>query len=134
MTEARAMSTGQTVARTGRSVSMLAAALCLLLTACQSMAPRTATQPAVPTEGNGALMNYIADQPYVTVEPAYRAIYILWKGEVFEGDFQPLADQLTAAGIVQPTWNHAPTHCSAAAPSDTCSVARPTSVPDSTGG
>ena len=73
------------------------------------MSPRGATTPPpVPIEGNGALAEYIADQPYVTVEPAYRATYILRNGEVFEGDFAALTESLKADEIVHAGWEYAP--------------------------
>ncbi|MGD8452974.1 MAG: hypothetical protein PVJ57_14235 [Phycisphaerae bacterium] len=78
----------------------------LLLSGCQAPGPRATTQPAVPTEGNGALAEYIADQPYVTVEPAYRAVYILWKNEVFDGDFAALTDALEAGSVIPGGWDY----------------------------
>lgn len=82
--------------------------LCLLL-GCQAVGPRAATtQPAVPVEGNAALTEYIADQPFVTVEPAYRAVYVLRHGEVFEGDFAALTDVLRDSRIIGSGWNRRP--------------------------
>jgi len=83
--------------------------LLLLLPACQTMTPRgAAPQLAVPTDGNGALMDYIADQAYVTVEPAYRAVYILWRNEIYAGGFAELTEELRAAGIVKREWDYPP--------------------------
>lgn len=78
------------------------------LCGCQAAGPRlsSTTQPAVPTEGNGALAEYIADQPFVTAEPAYRAVYILRNGTVFEGDYPALADQMQADGLIGNGWDH----------------------------
>lgn len=85
------------------------AALGLFLSGCQAAGPRLATtQPTVPTEGNGALAEYIADQPYVTVEPAYRAVYILWKNEVFDGDFDALTGALVSGGVIRSGWDYPP--------------------------
>ena len=87
--------------------AFLVVTLGLTLPACQVTSPHLATtQPAIPTDGNGALAEYIADQPFVTVEPAYRAVYILWKGEVFEGDFHALTEALAAGGIITQRWNY----------------------------
>jgi len=81
----------------------------LLLPACQTTRPRGATtQPDVPREGNGALFEYVAGQPYVTVEPAYRAIYLLWKGDPLTGDFEALTQALVEARIVRPEWKYPP--------------------------
>lgn len=99
-------------ARCGFVASWLRGGLILplgLLLGCQAAGPRAATtQPAVPVEGNAALTEYIADQPFVTVEPAYRAVYVLRHGEVFEGDFAALTDALRDSRIIGSGWNHRP--------------------------
>ncbi len=88
--------------------AMLIVTLGVGLCGCQAAAPRlsSTTQPAVPTEGNGALAEYIADQPFVTAEPAYRAVYILRNGTVFEGDYPALTDELRAGGLIGNGWDH----------------------------
>ncbi|MFH1748796.1 MAG: hypothetical protein ABIG44_17315 [Planctomycetota bacterium] len=82
---------------------LLTAMIVVGLCGCQAASPRlsSTTQPAVPTEGNGALAEYIADQPYLTAEPAFRAVYILSNGTVFEGDYGTLAGQLQADGLIK---------------------------------
>lgn len=76
-----------------------ATALLLVLTGCYTGSRRAADQGMVPRD-NAALTEYIANQPYVTAEPGYRATYVLWKGEPFEGEYAELAAQLRAARII----------------------------------
>jgi len=81
--------------------------LCLVTAGCQTTVPhRPTTRPDVPLDSNSALMNHIADQPFVTVEPAYRAAYILWQGDVYEGDFAALSSELEEGRIVGKSWDH----------------------------
>lgn len=68
----------------------------------------TATHPAPPPEDNVSLLHYIADQPYVTAEAGYRAVYILWKREEFNGGFEELAAQLLSGRIIDGVWKHHP--------------------------
>ncbi|MBU0639728.1 MAG: hypothetical protein KKB50_12750 [Planctomycetes bacterium] len=94
-------------AASGGGIVLLSAA-CLLLGACRAAMPHApTTQPAVPTDGNAALMGYIGEQAYVTAEPAYRAIHILWRGDFFEGDFEALSAALREGGVIAPGWRHA---------------------------
>jgi hypothetical protein len=76
----------------------------LLLSGCHAASPRTA-QPAVPTETNAELVEYISDLPYVTAESAYRAVYILAKGAVFEGDYDALTTAMESDGLIGRGWN-----------------------------
>ncbi|MFQ5806106.1 MAG: hypothetical protein ACE5I3_06625 [Phycisphaerae bacterium] len=80
--------------------------LALLLTGCRAAAPRTATQPAVPTDTNAELVEYISDLPYVTAESAYRAVYILANGEIFQGDYDTLEAEMLDARLIGTTWNY----------------------------
>lgn len=81
------------------------AAVVLLLTGCQALAPRHAMAEAVPTDSSAALMEYIADEPYVTAEPGYRAAYALWRGESFDGDYAALTDVLRDGKIIGRSWD-----------------------------
>lgn len=87
--------------------AVLAAGL-LAFPGCASMQP-TASQPAMPTESNAELTEFISNQAFVTAESAYRSIYILWKGEPFSGDFDSLRSALEAGKVISPLWGHAPT-------------------------
>lgn len=87
-------------------VASLTAVACL--TACRVTIPRSASAPALPETGNADLMEYIGGLPLLTAEPAYRAVHILWKGEVFEGDFATLTGALEENRIVDPGWKHGP--------------------------
>jgi len=80
------------------------ALLCASLSACRAMLPRATTQPTVPG-GNAALIQHISEQPYVTAEAAYRAIYVLWQGELFDGDFAALSEALLEGGMIDKTWS-----------------------------
>jgi hypothetical protein len=88
----------------------LAAAALLLamigLPGCASM--RAASQPAVPAESNAELVDYISDQPFVTADAGYRAVYVLWKGQPFSGDYSGLQSELVNGAIAAGAWNHDP--------------------------
>ncbi len=80
----------------------------VLLAGCQAAQRHAATQPAVPRAGNAELVAYISDQPYVTAEAAYRAVYILSKKTAFDGDFAALASAMQSDGLVARQWQYAP--------------------------
>jgi hypothetical protein len=77
-----------------------------LLAGCRAALPRAADQTVVPTDTNAELVEYISDQPYVTAEAAYRAVYILANGEIFQGDFDTLAADMRADGLVGHGWGY----------------------------
>lgn len=79
-----------------------------LLAGCQAAGPHAATVAVIPSDTNAELVEYISDQPYVTAEAAYRAVYILSKGEIFDADYDTLATEMEASGLVGKTWNYAP--------------------------
>lgn len=87
--------------RTALLVGML---LAPLLTSCRVAQPRATTQPTVPTDTNAELIEYISEQPFVTADSAYRAVYILWKNQVFDGDFESLAAEMEAGKIAGRGW------------------------------
>jgi hypothetical protein len=87
--------------RTPLLVGVLAAPL---LTGCRAAGPRAATPSVVPTDTNAELVEYISDQPYVTAEAAYRAVYILANGEIFQGDFGTLTGEMKTGGLVGSAW------------------------------
>lgn len=96
------------VQRLGRPVALITlSALMLAVSGCHAPG-RSTTAAEVPRNSNAELVAYIADQPFVTAEPAYRAVYVLWKGEPFSGDFEALADTLRGAGVVSKDGRHAP--------------------------
>lgn len=82
----------------------------VLSAGCRVTLMRSTTQPAVPTDQNAELMAFIGEQPYVTAEPAYRAVYILWKGAdaMFRGPYEELQAELEAARIIDPIWKLPP--------------------------
>jgi len=87
----------------------LSAGLAAALFGCAAGGPRAATtQPDAPLDTNAELIEYISNQPHVAAEPAYRAVYILWKNEVYQGEFSNLAQQLEGAKIVSATWGLQP--------------------------
>ena len=96
------------VQRLGHPAALIASSVLMLaVSGCQAPG-RSTTAAEVPRDSNAELVAYIADQPFVTAEPAYRAVYVLWKGEPSSGDFDALADTLRAAGVVSKHWRHAP--------------------------
>lgn len=91
----------------------LAASLAAGLVGCQSTQPRASSMASlpesgpVPTDSSAALMDYIGGQPLVTADAGYRAAYMLWQGEMFDGDFPALRRELIAAQVIDDCWNHA---------------------------
>ncbi len=87
---------------------LVAGALLLLgLCGCQSFMAHATSQPAVPG-GNAELMEHISNQPYVTADAGYRAVYVLWKGEASTAEFASLTGELEAGGVVANGWHLAP--------------------------
>lgn len=82
----------------GATVLVPFSILVLGVAGCQAPG-RTGPVAEVPRDSSAELVAFIADQPFVTAEPAYRAVYVLWKGEPFSGDFDALADTLRSAGV-----------------------------------
>ena len=78
-----------------------------LLMGCQAAGPHAANPVAVPSETNAELVEYISDQPYVSAEAAYRAVFILAKGEIFHGDYEALATEMRGNGLIGQTWSYA---------------------------
>ncbi len=86
-----------------------AALLFVLLPACRTTAPRAASQPAPPPHENALLIEYIGEQPFVTADSGYRAVYSFWKnGESFEGEFEALAALLVENKIASGAWHQTP--------------------------
>ncbi len=95
----------------GRTVLLAGPLLIVAFAAgCRVTLMRSGPQPAVPTDQNAELMEFIGDQPYVTAEPAYRAVYILWKGAdaMFRGSYEELQSELEEARIIDPLWKLPP--------------------------
>lgn len=89
------------------TLARLACATTLLAAGCHGP-PRATSQPSLHEYGNAALVYYLNNQPFVTAEAGYREVYVLWKKQMFEGDFPALSETLRAGRIVDATWNHAP--------------------------
>ncbi|TWT41209.1 hypothetical protein RAS1_39030 [Phycisphaerae bacterium RAS1] len=74
---------------------------------CRATLSHGATsQPAeaLPRSGNAELMEYIGEMPFVSAEAAYRAVYVLHTGEVFNGDFAALGGKLAELKIIDGGW------------------------------
>lgn len=93
-------------------IRTLALAACLAtlagLSGCASM--RATSQPAIPAASNAELVDFISDQPFVTAEAGYRAVYVLWKGEPYAGDYSGVQSELVNGKIAASIWNHDPGH------------------------
>ncbi len=87
-------------------VVLLAAGLMFLSNGCAP--PRATGMAAVPNNANAELMDYIGDQPFVTAEAGYRAAYVFWKGQPYDGDFAGVRGELVGGGIASGTWSHDP--------------------------
>lgn len=80
--------------------------MALLSAGCQpARTTIAASQPAIPAGTNAELMSHISEQPYLTAEAAYHAIYIYWKGEPFKGGFAALTAELAGGRIIGSHWN-----------------------------
>lgn len=91
------------------TVDRISATIVIALAISGCAAPRAAAPvPADALRGNAALVEHIADSPYVTAEAAYRMAYLLRHDAAFEGDFSALASSLIEAGIARKHWRHAP--------------------------
>lgn len=101
----------QTNALTGfkraRTIALIGVAVVIVSGCAGPNGSVVTTQPA-PPEGNAALLHFIADQPYVSAEAGYRAVYILWKREEFVGSFDEITTTLRDGKIIASGWNHEP--------------------------
>jgi len=109
---------GRTIARThrsrtavarrrssGRLLGLAAAALAVVLGGCQT--PEATSTVDVPRSGNAELVLHISNQPFVTAEAAYRAVYLLAKGQPFAGEFDELAQTMKEEKLIGP-WAYGP--------------------------
>lgn len=96
--------------RLTRFTFVLLASAGFCLNGCRSTMSHSDSQGVVPAESNAELIEYIAEQPFVTAEAAYRSIYILSKGQVYSGDFGGLTETLASEKIVSPMWRHSADH------------------------
>lgn len=72
---------------------------------------RATAMTPVPNNANAELMEYIGDQPFLTAEAGYRAAYVFWKGQPFDGDFAGVRGALVDGGIAAGSWSHDPADC-----------------------
>ena len=90
-----------------RTLAAAAGLLCsVALSGCATM--RATSQPAMPAASNAELVDYISDQPFVTAEAGYRAVYVLWKGQPYSGDYSGIQSELINGNIAAGGWNHDP--------------------------
>lgn len=85
-----------------RYAALICTTLAVALAGCAA-SMRASPIPTIPA-GNAELIENITDTPHVTAEQGYRAIYTLWKGALFEGDFGALTSSLESGRIVDPNW------------------------------
>lgn len=83
------------------------ACLPVFLAGCQASLPTRANAPT-PPRGNAELMEFLSNQSVVCAEPAYRAVYMLWTGDAFDGEFEALRDRFIEEKIAVRSWKHAP--------------------------
>jgi hypothetical protein len=91
------------------STALLVVVLSAVLSGCQS--PHAPSDPPPPRAGSAELILYIVNEPFVTAEPAYRAIFALAQGEAFTGEFGELTDKLREGGLIGKDWTHAADQC-----------------------
>jgi hypothetical protein len=88
-------------------VVALATLALVALCGCQTGGLHATSRPAVPRDGSARLIMYITDQPFVTAEPACRAVHALAKKEPFAGDYDALLETLRSAGWAPRNWSPA---------------------------
>ncbi len=81
-----------------------AAAVTTLISIVGCASPQRRDGTPVPKADNAELMSHIADAPFVTAEAGYRAAYIVWRAEAFDGEYAALAQQLERGGLIG-DWN-----------------------------
>jgi hypothetical protein len=81
--------------------------LTVATTGCHATGMHATSQPAVPAAGNAELVQYVSNQPYLTAEPAYRAVYALAHGQAFAGGFDELTAALVAENVIGKDWEYA---------------------------
>lgn len=91
-----------------RTGCRLLAGLALCLGGCAMRTPHVTSAPVVPADGNAELMEYIADQPFVTAEAAYRAVWLMIETEPYSGSFDDLTHELVQRKIAADSWHYAP--------------------------
>ncbi len=87
--------------------TIISFALLGTLAGCCTLAPAV----DVPRDSNPALIAHISNQPCVSAEAGYRAVYVLAHGTLFDGDFEQLSSKLEGEEIVAPRWQHEPRRC-----------------------
>lgn len=89
----------------GALASIALFAALLPVAGCQSLhATESEVGPPLAELDNPSLVERIQKQPWITADAGYRAIYVVWKGEVFSGDFGALQQELVDGHIVSHTW------------------------------
>jgi hypothetical protein len=78
------------------------------LVGCQAHGPRATGPLDVPRDSSAELVTHIADEPYVTAEAGYRAIYALAHGEMYDGEFDELTEVLRGEYLIDRTWDYPP--------------------------
>ena len=84
---------------------------CLLLAGCQIGGVHAPSETPPPRGSSARLVNYISDQPFVTADSGYRAIYTLAKNAEFTGDFPELTQTLSSDGLIGKDWNYSADRC-----------------------
>ncbi len=84
--------------------------LCHLVTlaGCQATLPESKYRQDPVPRGNADLIDFISEQPLVTGEPVYRAVYILSQGEPHAGSFEEVKAALIEKEMAREEWNHGP--------------------------
>ncbi len=92
-----------------RRLSLLLIASLPWFAGCRATTPALASRPAPPPRENALLVAHIGDEPFLTAESGYRAVYALWRdGAAFDGDFAALAGELESNQIIDPRWEYSP--------------------------
>jgi hypothetical protein len=84
-------------------LSTVSAAMLALGIGCAA-SMRASPPPSIPAS-NAELVESVTDTAHVTAEQAYRCVYVLWKGSMFEGDFASLTSELESSRIIDSRWD-----------------------------
>lgn len=84
----------------------LALPLAAITSGCAARTPRATSEPSLPADGNSELMEYIAEQPFVTANAAYRAIWLMLESEPYSGGFDDLTQALATRKVIDARWHY----------------------------
>lgn len=81
---------------------------CAVTVGCQAAGPKADEPFEVSHDSSAELVMQISDQPFVTAEAAYRAVYALRHGASFTGTFDELTAVMREERLIGTGWKYPP--------------------------